>query len=212
MSIPVCRLPYIPGPLVAVTKSGLFFHIVWPLSLSRTGMVDPDLGSVSASGRFWMARWIKGPRDFWCDSIAITGWMPRAARLSDVTLSWKCNILCCLSFFSRSATEVSSHEVSIARVRRLRRRNCKVAGEIRGDCEERHLVRRVKRHDCLINGDLDMQIVVVPEERSGEAVIKCSLQGSRTACSGRSWRQRLWRLVSMRQPRTTRTIAILRGI
>lgn len=35
-----------------------------------------------------------------------------------------------------------------------------------------------------------MQNVVVPEERRGEAVIKCNLQGSRTACSGRSWRQR----------------------
>ena len=52
-------------------------------------------------------------------------------------------------------------------------------------------MRRMKRHDCLINGVLDIQIVVVPEERSGEAVIKCSLQGSRTACSGRSWRQRV---------------------
>lgn len=95
VSSPTERLLRIPGPRVAATRLG-FGHVC-------------------------NAVWIRGAREVWCEWRATRGWMPRNASLLAVIFSWKSTLTLDSSVgASATATEVSSHDVSIARVTRLR--------------------------------------------------------------------------------------------
>lgn len=130
-----------PGPRVAQTKSGIFFIFFLPLRLlllhllsvfsspsvvvtlvprSMPSFSSPSPSPPSSSGRLSNALSTSSARvELWPSTVTI-GLMPLKARLSDEMRSLNSSAVFPSADLDSTATAVSSHDVSIARVVRER--------------------------------------------------------------------------------------------
>lgn len=131
-----------PGPRVAQTKSGIFFFFIFflPLRLLLLSLLSvfsssssvvtlvprsmssfsPSPSPSSQSGRLSNAFSTSSAKvELWPSTVTI-GLMPLKARLSDEMRSLNSSAVFPFADFDSTATAVSSHDVSIARVVRER--------------------------------------------------------------------------------------------